>query len=180
MHALTPILASEGHEPNGIIFPSDTDEIIWGTIAFCLIVFALYKFAWGPIKTMSAKKAEGISDEIDTAETARQEATGELDSLEAQLADAPAERERILTEARETATGIGEEMDAKAQTDAVDMRQRALRDIEVNKHQAMADLEAMVGELTLGAAELVVRENLDQSTQDQLVDTYIAEIGSSN
>lgn len=180
MYALTPILAADGHEPNGIILPSDTDEIIWATIAFFLIVFALWKFAWGPIKAMSVKKADSIESELTEAESAQQEASADLDSLNSQLAGAGAERERILTEARETATGIGEEMDAKAQADSADMRERALRDIEVNKQQAMADLEAMVGDLTLGAAELVVRENLDQSTQDQLVDSYIAEIGSSN
>ena len=180
MYALTPIFASEAHEPNGIIFTSDTNEIIWGTIAFCLIVFALWKFAWGPIRDMAKKRGESISDELNDAEGARQEASAELDHLNAQLAGAPAERERILTEARETAIGIGEEMDTKAQTDAVEMRERALRDIEVNKQQAMADVEAMVGDLTLGAAELVVRESLDQPTQDQLVDSYIAEIGSSN
>ena len=180
MPAFMPILAAEAGAENDIILPHDINEVIWGGIAFCIIVFALWKFAWGPIKTMSANKADGISEELDSAASAHQDAASELESLQAALADAPAQRERILTEARETAAGIGEEMDAKAQADAADMRERALRDIEVNKQQAMSDLEAMVGELTLGAAELVVKENLDSSTQDQLVDTYIAEIGSSN
>ena len=41
----------------------------------------------------------------------------------------------------------------------------------------VADLQAEVGGLALGAAEQVVARNLDQATQDRLIEQYIQQVG---
>ena len=58
------------------------------------------------------------------------------------------------------------------------MRERAAADIEAAKAQAIADLRAEVAALAIGAAEVVVQHNLDASTQTQLVENYISQVGA--
>ena len=41
-----------------------------------------------------------------------------------------------------------------------------------------ADLHDEVAALAIGAAEAVVRNNLDDATQDQLIESYITQVGA--
>ena len=44
---LASILATD--EPNGKHLPADFNEVIWGTLAFIVLMGLLYKFAWPAI-----------------------------------------------------------------------------------------------------------------------------------
>ena len=44
----------------------------------------------------------------------------------------------------------------------------------------MADLKGEVAQLAIRAAEMVVEKSLDNATQVQLVENYIAAVGSQN
>ena len=70
------------------------------------------------------------------------------------------------------------EREAALQAELAAMRERAAADIESSKAQAVADLQAEVARLAIGAAEVVVQHNLDPSTQTQLVENYIAQVGA--
>ncbi len=172
------ILASEGHEPNDIILPSDIDEVVWGTIAFVILVFVLWKLAYEPLKKAMADKRERIAAEIDEAESARVEAETELEGVRSSLANADADRVAIIEEARRTATALAGDLEQRSQAEVVALRERAQRDIAASQQQALADLEATIGDLTLGAAEAVVQNVLDEATHAELIERYIAELGS--
>lgn len=178
---LAVILASGAeHEPNGAIFPSDTNEILWGTIAFAILVFALWKLAFEPLKKAMADKRERIESEITEAEKGRVEAEAALEEVRAALGNADADRAAIIEEARQTATALAADLEQRSASEVVALRERSQRDIAASQHQALADLEATIGDLTLGAAEAVVQNALDQATHDDLIERYIAELGSRN
>ena len=44
--------------------------------------------------------------------------------------------------------------------------------------QAIADLRGEVAQLAIGAAEVVVSQNLDQATQIQLIEDYINQVAN--
>ena len=72
------LFASEAHEPNSLVLPSDINEVIWGTIGF-LTVFTLIVWKGGPaIKNMWNARIERIRSEIETAEATRSEAEAKL------------------------------------------------------------------------------------------------------
>ena len=50
--------------------------------------------------------------------------------------------------------------------------------IEAAKGQAIADLRGEVAQLAIGAAEVVVKRNLDQATQTQLIEDYINQVNA--
>lgn len=179
MNALL-LFASEAHKPNGNVIPSDINEVIWGSIGF-LIVFGLIAWKGGPaIKAMWNARIERIRSEIETAEAARTEAEAKLAKVDSDIANADAERRRILDEARETAASLKAQIISKAGADAADLRARGAADAEGAKAQATSDLQAEVAMLALGAAEKVVANSLDSATQAELIENYIQKVGSGS
>jgi F-type H+-transporting ATPase subunit b len=170
------LLASE--EPNGLHLPSDVNEAIWGTIAFFVIVALLVRFAGKPITEAFAARTEQIQNELSEAEAGRAEAEGELEGVRSSVANADQEAERIVAEARTSAESLRAELEARADQEAVDLVKRAKADIEAAKAQTIADVRTEVARLTVGAAEAVVAHNLDQTTQSELIDSYIDQVGA--
>ncbi len=176
---LALILAAAEHEPNDIILPHDINEVIWGSIAFLIIFGALWKFGLGPARQGMATRRERIEAELSEAADARSTQEARLSTLRAQLSGADSERERILTDARATAAGIATDSEERSAREAEEARERSRRDIAASQQQAMADLQRSVSDLTLGAAEVVVRNTLDDSAQDELIESYIAQMANN-
>jgi F-type H+-transporting ATPase subunit b len=166
------------HEAPSPILP-ETNEIIWGSISFLLLFFALWKFAFPGIKKGMEARSDRIRADLEQAESAKGEAQSVLDDYRAQLADAKNEAARIIEEARQAADSLRRDQEQRLQTELADLRTRAAADVESAKAQAIADLRAEVAEIAIGAAEVVVGRNLDRSTQLQLVEDYINRVGSN-
>ena len=176
------ILAEEAtaHHPNSLVLPSDINEVIWGSIAF-LIVFSLIVWKGGPaIKAMWNGRIDRIRGEIDDAASARSSAEARLAAVDASIANADAERARIIAEAKETASSLEAQIVAKARTDAADVRTRGAAEVEGSRSQAASDLQAEVAALALGAAERVVAASLDDAKRAQLIDNYISKVGAAS
>jgi F-type H+-transporting ATPase subunit b len=176
----TLILAEVGGGGNPAHLPHDINELIWGSLAFFIVVGLLWWKAGPAIKNAWNGRIERIESELADAEQARAAAEAKLADLRGRLADADAERARILEDARATATAVKAQLAERAQLDAAEVTARAAADVEASRSQAAADLQDEVGALTMGAAEAIVRSNLDVDTQRQLVDAYITRIGTSS
>jgi F-type H+-transporting ATPase subunit b len=172
------IIAAAG-EPNGQILPHKIEEVFWGTAAF-LIVFGLIWWKGGPaIRGMWNTRIDRLRTELETAATARAEAEAKLQQVEADIANADTEAARILSEARETSETVKAQLIARAASDASEVRDRGMSDVESSKAQATTDLQAEIGVLALGAAEAVVANSLDEATQTELIEGYITKVGAS-
>jgi len=157
------------------IFPA-TNEIIWGSISFAVLLFALTKFAWPGLKKGLEARTERIRADLDAAETAKSEADHILADYKAQLADARNESARIIEEARQAADALRRDQEQRLQNELAELRQRAAADIESAKRQAIGDLRDEVAQLAIGAAEVIVQRNLDRDTQVRLVESYIEQV----
>jgi F-type H+-transporting ATPase subunit b len=174
------LLAAEGHEPNGFLLSSDTNEIIWGSIAFFIVLGLLIKFAGPAIKNALSSRTDRLAKELDDSAAAKAEAQTKLADVQHRIADAGNERERILGEAAQTASSLKAQLQAKADQDAAELVARATADVEASKGQALADLQADAASLALGAAEAVVNRNLDAATHADLIESYIAQVGAQS
>ncbi len=97
---------AEGHE--GEINPllPALPDLIWGTLAF-LIILALFIWKILPnLNKMLDARSEAIEGSINSAEAAQAEAQAALEKYTAQLADARAEASRIREEARADGSAI--------------------------------------------------------------------------
>lgn len=162
--------------PSPILPP--LNEIIWGTISFFALLALLWKFAWPGLKAGMEGRTARVADDLAKAEEVKVEAETVLHDYRAQMADAKAEAGRIIEESRQTADTMKRDLQAQAQADISDMRQKAASDIEAAKAQAIADLRNEVASIAIGAAERVVEHSLDRETNTQLVENYINQVSA--
>ena len=177
MLANLALLAEEG---NGKWLPHDNNEVIWGTIAFFLVMGLLIWKAGPTIKAAIAARPERISGELDSATEARTAAEAERDRIKAALADSDSEAARIVEEARQTADRLRADIEARAEGEVATLRERNAHDIATARRQAESDLVGEVSRLALGAAEKVVHNNLDDATQQALIENFISQVGANN
>ena len=77
-----------------------------------------------------------------------------------------------------TAESVRQDLIAKAEADAAEIRNRAQEDIRLAQDRALADLRAQVSDLSIELAEKVVEHNLDRDTQIALIENYINSVGN--
>jgi len=156
------------------------NEVLWGGGAFLvLLVFMVWKGV-PAVRGAMDQRAEKIRSDLDAADQAKADAVEIKSSHAAELAGAKAEAAALIDEARSQADRLKADLSARAETDIADMRTRASAEIEAGRVQAIADLRAEVSQIAVGAAERVVRANLDADTQRSLVDAYIDEVANAN
>ena len=163
-------------EPNNPIIP-ELNEVIWGSLAFLILLGALYRFGYPAVRDAMRARSDRIRSDLDAAERARTEAQTTQSQLDAQLADARAEGNRIVDEARQEAEAVRARRIEELDAELAERRRSAMADIDAAKAQAMADLQGQISEIAVGAAERVVQANLDPATNRQIVERYIAEVG---
>ena len=155
-------------------------EIIWGGLAFLIVLAVLMKFAFPALKKGLKQREETIREELEGASRAREEAEAEAATYRAQIGDARSEANTILEEARADADRVRREMLERAEAEAADARQRAQDDIRLAQERAMSDLRSQVTDLSIELAERVVEQNLDRQTQVALIDRYIDSVGGES
>jgi F-type H+-transporting ATPase subunit b len=156
----------------------EPNEIIWGALAFVILLVLMWKFALPSVTKMMEQRTERIREDLERAEQAKVEAESTLSEYQQQLADSRNEGARIVEEARQAADSVRQDLISRAEADAAEIRQRAQQDVGLATERAMADLQGRVADLSIELAEKVVERNLDHDTQIALIESYINEVGT--
>jgi F-type H+-transporting ATPase subunit b len=166
------------HKAPSIVVPA-VSEMFWGALAWAIVAFFLMKFGFPVLKKTLKARQDKIRGDLEGAEQARTEAEAELVQYRAQLADSRSEGAAIVEAARVDAERLRAEILARAETEALELKTRATEDIALASERARSDLQGQVKELTIELAEKVVEHSLDAETQNALIDSYIAGVGSN-
>jgi F-type H+-transporting ATPase subunit b len=156
------------------------NEIIWGSLAFIVLLGAMWKFGVPAVKNMEKAREDRIRNDLEAAESAKTDAESEKAQYLAQIAGAKEEAGRLIEEARQAAETVRADLIARAEAEANDIRTRAQADIANQRNQAMAQLRTDVASLSIDLAGRIVERNLDSDTNRQLVDSFIDQVGGSN
>ncbi len=156
----------------------ETNEIIWGGLAFVILLAILWKFALPGVRNMMKQREDRIRGDLERAEQAKAEAEGVLAEYQRQLADARNEAGRIIEEARQSADQLKRDLTARAEADAAQIRERAGQDVQLATERATADLQGRMADLTIELAEKIVQRSLDRDTQTALIESYINDVGN--
>jgi len=175
---LAYILAQEAaeHEQNPIL-PA-ANELIWGTIAFLILLFLMYRTVWPSVDKAFKDRRANIEGKLEEAEREREEADQLLEQYRRRLRDAEDETQRILEEARANAERVRRDLLSKAEADADRQLDRARQAIRSERDQAISQLRNEVGTLAIELATRVVGDSLDRDRQLRLIDQYIDELGN--
>jgi F-type H+-transporting ATPase subunit b len=177
MMVLTTILAAE---QEGIELMPETPELIWGLVAFLLLLGIMYKFVFPNANQMLEERSAAIVGKMEEADTKLAEAEEARGRFEAQLADARGEANRIIEDAKSTAESLRADVVRKAEAEAAAIVERAQADIAAERERALQELRTQVGVISVELASRIVERELDAGTHQVLVDEYIQRLASQN
>jgi len=149
---------------------------VWMLVIFIGLIFLMRKFAWKPILDAVNEREEGIRNALLSAENAKKEMLNLQSSNEKLVAEARAERDAMMKEAREIKEKMINDAKSEAQAQGEKMIAQAKAAIESEKNAAMAELKNQVSTLSLEIAEKVLRDELsNKESQTKLVEKMLGD-----
>jgi F-type H+-transporting ATPase subunit b len=174
---LIGVLASA--EGGGSLLDVNPGLIVWTFITFILLLVILKKVAWKPILTALDNREKGIEDSLNRAEKAKEEAQKILDENRASLSKAEEESKKIIDQSRTYADELKEQMLKQSKEQAQKLIDDAAAEIERKKQSAFEELRNQIAEISVNAAEKIMKETIDAEKNKQLVARYLNEISKN-
>jgi len=150
--------------------------IIWTIITFVVVLVILKSTVWKPLLAALDERERRISDALESAEKAREEAQATLSEYQKKLDEAEAEAQEIVRQSREAAEHVHQGIVEDARREARQTAEQARRSIESEKRAAIVELRREVADLAMQAASSLIEANLDDEQNRRLVDDAIASI----
>ena len=147
--------------------------------SFLLLIVLIKKFAWGNITSIFEERAKKISDEIDSAESARKNAEVLEQKREEALAGSREEAATIVETAKETAEKNKASILADTTEEVSRLKQKANQEIAQSKAEALRSIKGDVADLSIDLASKIIGQTLDKEAQSQLIDSYIDKLGDA-
>jgi F-type H+-transporting ATPase subunit b len=176
--ALAAEAAGEAGEANSPLY-TPAQGLITGIVTiviFVLLLVVLGKYAWGPILSGLKAREEKIRKDIAEAESMRVRAEATLREYNQQLTTAEQKVRDMLEKAAADAEKIAARLRTQAQNEAQETRERAVKDIEAARAQALSEIYEQTADLATRVAEKILRRNLNAEDQRGLVDQSLREL----
>lgn len=150
--------------------------IFWTTVIFLVFLFLLKKFAWKPILEAVKSREAKINESLLAADKARRDMENLKADNEKLLAEARAERDAIMKEARDIRKQILYDAKAKAQIQTDKMFEAAKEAIDRQKEAVLYDMKKQISSLALEISEKVIKQELsNKDSQSMLVQKMLDE-----
>jgi F-type H+-transporting ATPase subunit b len=141
-----------------------------------VLFFILKRFAFPAIIGAVEAREKALEDAITGAQRDREEAARLLAEHRAALDASRGEGQKLIADARAAAERVRAEMIETAQKEQAGMIARARAEIESEKVRAIADLRREAVDLAIAGAGKVIEKNLDQASNRQLVESFLASV----
>jgi F-type H+-transporting ATPase subunit b len=173
-----------GHGPKSDLLPgggSDTWlSALWVVIIFMIMLAILYPTAWKNVLGGLKAREQKIRGDIAEAEAARTKAEATLREYNAQLASAEARVRDMINGAGADAQRIAAQIRAQGEQEAQEAKERATREIEAAKKQAIDEIYEQTAVLATSVAEKILRRNLNANDQKDLVTRSLDQVQNLN
>jgi F-type H+-transporting ATPase subunit b len=146
-------------------------------VSFLVMLAILWRWVYPPIAAAAERRQKIIADQLDQAERNAREAEARLKEAEAKLNDARAQAQEVIAGAAKSGEQLREELKAKGEEEAHRQLEKALRDIDGARQQALESIRSEVAEIVVSVTEKVVGEALDAKSHKRLIDEAIKEVG---
>lgn len=159
------------------------DNFVWESTVFTMIAFLallwlLSKYAFGPLMGIMEQRKKLVQEQLSTAEESRKQAGEQLDEQKKALEQARKEAYEIIESAKVTSSKQADDIMNAAKAEANRLKDEAVKDIDSEKNKAIAALRSQVGGMSVMIASKIIEKQIDEKSQEQLVDQYLKEVGS--
>lgn len=156
-------------DETGIFDIPNTSLMFWEVVTFALLLIALIKYVYPPVRDMIQERQGQIERAIDEAEKTRKEARELLAEYRRQLEEARGEGRRILEESRKQAEQQRERTKREAREEGDRIVQRAREEIERERDNALRQVRGEVAGMVIQASERVIGREVDRDEHDRLI-----------
>jgi len=177
---LAPAVLAAQEAPAGTrtFMKPDTGLMVWTLVIFLLLMVVLSKYAFGPITAAVEAREKALEDAIESAKRDRDEAAKLLERHQAAIDAARGEAQKIISDGRVVSEKMRADLLDQTRKEQQDMLERARREIDSEKDKAIMQLRREAVDLALAGASKVIEQNLESQKNRQLVESYLASIGS--
>jgi F-type H+-transporting ATPase subunit b len=172
----TPLYGAAAQEAGSAIFSLNIGLAIWTWVLFLLTLGIL---AWKVFPLIAGgleERQRKIQEAIDTAREDREEARRLVEEQTRELSRARQEAQRLLDETREAAGRLRQELVTGAEAEKVDILERARREMDRERQRVLEQLREETVDISLAAAERLIKARLDTEADRRLVREYIGSL----
>ena len=153
---------------------------IVGTILNALILFLVIKhFLFDRVNAVLESRKTEVAKTYEDADTALTNAKQLESEYTEKLSAAKEESAEIVKNATKKAQARSEEIISEARDEAKGLLDKAEADIEKEKKRAVNQIKDEISDIALSIASSVVSKELDAKTHEQLIESFISEIGDA-
>ncbi|MDR2588480.1 MAG: F0F1 ATP synthase subunit B [Spirochaetales bacterium] len=145
-------------------------------LLFIILRFALFK----PVTKFMEKRARAIQEDIDHAQRDKEKAARLKDSYENKLAQAAAEAEGIIREAREDAQKQADRIIEGGRTEAQNLLATTRKQLEAEKRAAMTAFQAEAAGLVIAAAAKLLEREITGPDSARTAALLLQELGKKS
>ena len=172
----TPLYGAVAQEAGGAIFSLNIGLVIWTWVLFLLTLWIL---AWKVFPLIAGgleERQRKIQQAIDMAREDREEARHLVEEQTRELSRARQEAQRLLDETREAAGRLRQELVVAAEAEKSDILERARREMDRERQRVLEQLREETVDISLAAAERLIKARLDSEGNRRLVREYIGSL----
>ena len=154
-------------------------EMIIGSLASIIVFGLLFKFAGPVMKKSLSDRTARIQKDLDDSAAAASAAEAEAGRIRAAKGDIDAERSRLYADADAQAEALLTDGRVRIDAEMADLETRAEAELVSAAGRSGDELRAEIARYSAGAIDSVVNGTLDDSSQQDLIESFIARVGSS-
>jgi F-type H+-transporting ATPase subunit b len=165
--------------PSGGLLSPNGGVMVWTLVIFIVLLLVLSKYAFKPITKAVEEREKALSDAIEAAQRDRDDANRLLQDQREQITAARDEAQKIIADARASAEQVRGTIIEHAHGETGELLDRARREIVAERDRAIADLRLEAIDLAIAGASRVIGKNMDDQSNRQLVESFLASIPNS-
>lgn len=152
--------------------------LLWTFVNLIVFFLILKKLLFQPVMGMIEKREQMISGQIEDAEQKNTQAGLLKERYEAELKNANQEAARIVKTAKERGKEEYEKILRDADAEASKIIADASKTIETEREKAVQGIQNEIAQVAIAAASKVIQENVDQASNEKILDDFLREAGA--
>lgn len=152
--------------------------LLWTFVNLIVFFLILKKILFQPVMGMIEKREQMINEQIKDAEQKSTQAGQLKEKYEHELKNANQEAAQIVKTAKERGKEEYQRILKSADADASKVIADANKTIETEKEKAMQGIQNEVAKMAIAAASKVIQENVDQASNEKILDDFLKEAGA--
>lgn len=142
-----------------------------------LQMWLIKKFLFKPIRNVLEKRKALADAAIADANKAKEEAEAMKTEYEQNMKEAYDKASDILATAQKSATKQSDDIIREANEQAVALKEKAERDIALEKRKAVNEIKDEIGDMAMEIAGKVIERELSTKDHEKLIDEFIEKVG---